>query len=439
MPPANPAPNAGTAAAQLSQAAQALGAVPALIASALNQATGQAPTSALPPGASTYSGLPGSPLYNKMRQQAQAANPPVLAQLAPTAVPQMFNYANAVRQATAMSSQLAGSTTDVNKQLATTDQQARAVARAYAYASAGLLAWVGAGLRGTTQGAMLSYQVQQLSRQVANLFLPAIEAVTRKLQEAVNWFRGLSGAQQESIGRWLAIGTGMLGVLALAPRLVAAFQMISAVMNAGLLANPFLLATAGVVALLASTESGRASLLEMGKALWQAFRPIAETLAGALVPAIQGLAEGLAGLVRLAMDLAGAFDSVTRALAGVSGSSVVVDALGAGFSAVLGPVSKLFGLIGDVTRATVGGPGSAIAGALGGGGRHDVVTSRTGTEDPRETIRRLEDAVLKTGAEASARKTAEATEKTAQDVGFIRGVLERLGQHDHRPKPLNED
>ncbi len=59
--------------------------------------------------------------------------------------------------------------------------------------------WVNAGLAGTAQGNLLAAQFQLMSREIASVFVPTIQLVTRGIQALTDWFRNLTGPQQRMI------------------------------------------------------------------------------------------------------------------------------------------------------------------------------------------------------------------------------------------------
>lgn len=164
----------------------------------------------------------------------------------------------------------------------------------FGLATAAMGGWVRAGIAGTTIGERLSWQTKQLSMQIASLFVPWIEKGIAALQGLTDRFRALSGEQQKNIAWWAAIGTGMLGALAIAPKLITAFDKVGAPLITIAMANPWLAAVAGIVALLASTERGRAALGQLGQSLLEAFQPVAKVLLDLLVPAMKSLASLIA-------------------------------------------------------------------------------------------------------------------------------------------------
>jgi hypothetical protein len=182
-------------------------------------------------------------------------------------------------------------------------QQMQALTSVYNQASGSLLSWVRAGMAGTAEGEMLGLQFQRLHREIANLFQPAITGAVNMVTKAADWFRNLSGAQQESIAKWVAISVGAMGAVVTLPKLAAGLSLVSNALRAMTAANPFLLLAGAVAGLMVSTEEGRSAfgdLLDALKPLWDAvvevFQPIASllvdiarTISGLLAPAFRAL------------------------------------------------------------------------------------------------------------------------------------------------------
>jgi hypothetical protein len=133
---------------------------------------------------------------------------------------------------------------------------------AFAIGTASILGFVRAGLQGTAQGEMLHYRMQMLSREIANVFLPTINKANEYLGQAVSWFRGLNGEQQDNIRKYAFIALGILGVVGALPKLVAAAQAAMTALSA-LAAHPVLaglallaagLAAVGVAAYLSTQQ-----------------------------------------------------------------------------------------------------------------------------------------------------------------------------------------
>lgn len=207
----------------------------------------------------------------------------------------MGRMASGSRSATDAGGKLAQSAQAVKGQSEKMATAGLAVAGAYAYASSKLLGFVKAGLAGTTAGELLSFNISQLHRQIASLFLPVIEGLIKRIQALTDWFRDLSGEQQQSIARWAGLSVGMLGALTLLPKLITGFGLFGGVLRTAIVANPFIVITGALVALMARTEEGRGALKDVGSTLLEAFKAVAELIAGVLIPVVEALTDVLSG------------------------------------------------------------------------------------------------------------------------------------------------
>src|SRR5262249_54441383 len=162
-----------------------------------------------------------------------------------------------------------------------------------AVTTASMLGWVRAGIQATTIGERLSWQQRMLSQQIASLFVPWIEKAIDALSRLTEWFRKLSGEQQESIRWWVAGTIGLLGMLTVVPKLTAAFQGLHSTLLVTMRTNPALALAAGMAALLVQTEEGRTSLAEFGNTLANVFEPIAKLLVNVLGPTLSGISRFL--------------------------------------------------------------------------------------------------------------------------------------------------
>jgi len=390
------------------------------------------------------------------------------------------------------------------------------VAIAYGLASGALLGYVHAGLSGTTTGEHLNFQFQELNRQIASLFLPAIEKGIQKLTDLVQWFRNLSGEQQHSIGRWLGVGTAMLGLLTIGPKLVSMFGLVKGAFTGAFASNPLLATLAAMGLLMAQSEGGRESLSKLGSAAMDAFGALADILSGAVIPIVEYFTEllskpggqllvlglvatlaagrvvaacramaaafmtvggaitlglGLIGL--LVVALSGSGGAISKAMddiaAGVrSGKKSVEDAkkevrdlakeeafkeaeknregpgIGGAFEAISGPAGAMKAMQRQMfdeeqrrKQIEAQGLGKVERAAGKKEQRSDVVTARTGTEsDPKQTIRRIEDAALKTDIQP--KRTADAAEGIFE---LIKDFMTRSGgeNKDNRENQPKKD
>src|SRR5262249_54126065 len=131
---------------------------------------------------------------------------------------------------------------------------------AFVALTASTLGWVRAGLAGTAQGNLLAVQFQLLSRQVASIFLPTINALTDGIQRLRVWMEGLTGVQQKLIQHFLEGSIATLAVIKILPFLSAGLRLVG---------DAFKLLGIDIAAMLSSTGIG--ALLPLFGALLTAF------------------------------------------------------------------------------------------------------------------------------------------------------------------------
>lgn len=154
------------------------------------------------------------------------------------------------------------------------------------------------GMASSGQGATSAFYNEQLARQVAGVFAPITEENTQRVAELTNWFRQLTGAQQESLrtmGMFIATTGVLLRVLPEASSNMATFMGASA-------STAKAFGIAGVVAsvgigLMASSPGGRAAMTDMAKALGPAVDGLAEVVKS-LTPLVAGFAKGIANFLQ---------------------------------------------------------------------------------------------------------------------------------------------
>jgi hypothetical protein len=185
----------------------------------------------------------------------------------------------------------------------------------FAAATASIGGFIREGIGASNMGQVLGFQFQQLSRQIASLFLPEIKQVVNWLQQTVQWFRGLSGEQQANIKHWIEAGVAALGVVAVFPKVIAGMQFLgvawkalSASFAVGLSATgigallPLLgLVAAGITAVLVGTDQGQSALKKMWGALMElgsAFRDLGESFK----PVFGVITDELTGFIRLTAE-----------------------------------------------------------------------------------------------------------------------------------------
>lgn len=144
------------------------------------------------------------------------------------------------------------------------DKIAKVSGRAFTYASASIMGFVTAGLRGTYEGERLAFQMDKLSKGIAAIFLPTIQQVSKYLQQAVDWFQSLTREQQDSYRKWILIGLGVLLVVSKIPTLISALGAVrTALVALGPAGAPLVALTAAMVALGVATFRSMQQMDEM--------------------------------------------------------------------------------------------------------------------------------------------------------------------------------
>jgi hypothetical protein len=300
----------------------------------------------------------------------------------------------------------------LNQQLAATPVAIGAAVAGFQMLTNSARSWVSAGLAGTGHGNLMQAQFQQLSQQIAGVFVPTINMVTHAVTDLAAWFRRLTGDQQGVIRRFVEAGaamvvvhlaltkvTGMVisfvgtmiaGMVAAAgsilTTLVPAFLTLVSEVVAGsvTMASAIGFASAGIstilgvvgavasallslgiagttvgVGLAVGTQSGRSALGELLAALRpvaDAFRTVFQGLSAAIGPVLEQLG-GRVGAVmqRVAAALTGLFERAGPAIASVGVIlSSIGDAVGGLMESVAGAVEGL------------GGPMLSVFGAVAG-------------------------------------------------------------------------
>lgn len=167
--------------------------------------------------------------------------------------------------------------------------------RAFTVATASLTGFVVAGLRGTSMGELLSDRMQQLSRQIASLFVPEMLKAVNVIEQAVLWFQRLDGEQQRNIKSWVLGGVAALGVMSIMPKVFTAIMTVvggiqvltAAIAEAGVAAG---IASGGLVPLIGAIVTLGAGLATMGFATEKG-RELFGKLKRAVEPIIKSLWE----------------------------------------------------------------------------------------------------------------------------------------------------
>jgi hypothetical protein len=180
------------------------------------------------------------------------------------------------------------------------------VGKAGRWAFAGITGTLGgfvrAGLQGTAEMDVFRLSMGQISREVASVFTPQINAAVAAVQRLAAWFRNLTGEQQHQARQWVGLALGVSGFLALLPRIVSTGSALAALgRNTGLAGLLGGLGTGGkvglgvaggMVGLLAMSREGREALATLAAAA----APVAEAFAK-LAPAVAGLSAALGKVV----------------------------------------------------------------------------------------------------------------------------------------------
>lgn len=200
---------------------------------------------------------------------------------------------------------------------------------AFAAMSATLGGFTRAGLQGTVQGERLTWAFQQLSREVAGIFLPIVERVTRAVQGFAASLRRLTGDQQDNILKWVTAGGAVLFVAGVFPKLLGALiPVIGGVISltaaflgldvasggilpiVGAIATAVVALAAGTAVLVGHTEQGSAAFRLLGDGLSRLkdqILPPLEKIWGAVQRNIESFARVVGRLAQGAMELFSAF------------------------------------------------------------------------------------------------------------------------------------
>jgi hypothetical protein len=136
-----------------------------------------------------------------------------------------------------------------------------------------LYGFVQAGFSASASGQVFGYQMQELQRQIASLFVPQIRAVLDYMGQLVRWFQTLTGEQQASMRRWALLAGSIMAAVMILPKLIAGFQALALVIRGAgvamtlLSAHPLVLIAMLVAALIVMTMDWRAILGDLDSGL----------------------------------------------------------------------------------------------------------------------------------------------------------------------------
>lgn len=211
--------------------------------------------------------------------------------------------------------------------------------------------WVSAGLAGTGVGNLMHTQFTLLSQQIAGVFVPTINAVTRAVTQLASWFRGLTGDQQGMIRRFVEAAAVMVVVSQVLGRLRGVVVSFVTTMVGGMIA-----AAASVLTTLLPAIGTLVTALVSGAGIAAA----AWGVATAGISVILGLASALVSAL-FSLGLAGATVGAGLAVGTSSGRAALMQLL-----AAVRPVVDAIKTMGAQLWATFGPIVSEIGGRLGG-------------------------------------------------------------------------
>jgi hypothetical protein len=284
--------------------------------------------------------------------------------------------------------------------LARMSKQLEGIARFAAIGFASLTGIIGGfvrqGLAGTAQGERMSLAFERLSMQIAAVFLPVVEKVTQIVERLANWFRSLSGAQQDSILKWVTQAAAVFFAVTAYSKLVSIGALVvDAFQKMKVAAIGFNLATLNFVGLIASIAT---AVYLVGDA-WDSAEAKSKSALDSMRDNVKATAE----------DIKKAFTGDFWKNVSTASFS---DWWDAAKKALLGPLAERSG---------------------GGGGadkdRRDVLKSGGSIESIEATWNRLAQASVKIGAGGGKTATDEINDKmdlVQAALGGIRGALDGL-------------
>lgn len=171
--------------------------------------------------------------------------------------------------------------------------------RAILPATASLKMWAIAGVMASGSGQILSYQFQEIGRQIASVFAPQVKWLIEQGQRLITWFQRLNGEQQTGLRNWLLLAGGIsamgLAVPAVAMAIgsvVKAFQLFQTALvasraavialNLTWLATPIGMIVTGIAVTLAAIVASTTEWEDVMGTLAQAGKQIAGPFEGIL-------------------------------------------------------------------------------------------------------------------------------------------------------------
>jgi hypothetical protein len=303
-------------------------------------------------------------------------------------------------------------------------------AAGFAILTGAVMGFVRAGLAGTVEGDRLQLRFQMLSREIAGVFMPVITAVTDKLTQAVQWFKHLTGENQNLIMR-IVLGTAAALAFAMVlPKIVGGVQLVIVAFKflsvaIGALGTEAGIASGGILPLLGILITGAVALTaflfstKAGAGALHQLEAAGKRIADAVMPALNRLMAALGDTMsNLAESVLPVFVTVFEAIAeAIIGAANAVDFLLKKYAELPGwartlvnIISPITMLLGDQKKLTSGDTKQRQTPTLTGGGFEDflasykrIATASASGVNPQEqivkntqaTVQKLDDAEKK--------------------------------------------
>lgn len=210
----------------------------------------------------------------------------------------------------------------------------------------------------------------QLSVQIGSIFLPLMDMVSKALQTLLEFFRGLSNEQKDSISKWVGIGLAVAAVLAILPKLLTGFSLITTAIK--VMGATLALSTGGLSVLLGAVAMAIPLLLSLfgsmdgGEGLGGAFAGIGDSLSSLVssVTAVFGRVAEVAmaafeKLKPVLLELVNTIGTIFKQLVPIIGQLVtvlagIIEKLIPIFAQIIGTVLTIVGKIATALSAVLG-------------------------------------------------------------------------------------
>jgi phage-related protein len=224
----------------------------------------------------------------------------------------------------------------------------------------------------------LTVALASVSIQLGRFFVPLLREVTGWIQKLANWLKGLSDQQRAQILHWVKIALVVAGVLAILPKLIAAFRLVMTVIRAvgatltfatgglSLLVGLIAVAIAALAEMFASGETGGGGMfgpiIAGLKALWdvvvRVFTQIAAFVGGIiqrLVPVFEGIVAALEPVFSVIMSAVAVVVDLLAPAFSVLGAIIetVIAVLGGIVEIILAVVTPVFRLLAAILKPII--------------------------------------------------------------------------------------